>query len=122
SKLNPITGIKRIFSAKNWSELLKSLLKTAVLVGVAWLLIGEALPQLTAMARGDVRTAIGSALGLTLDVIIGLLLVFLLFSFIDIPLQRFFFLKEMRMTKQELKEEHKNQEGRPEVKARIKQV
>jgi len=51
-----------------------------------------------------------------------LLLVFVLFSFIDIPLQQFFFLKKMRMTKQERKEEHKNQEGRPEVKARIKQL
>src|SRR5690606_28070910 len=50
------------------------------------------------------------------------MLIFVLFSFIDIPLQRYFFLKKMRMTKQERKEEHKNQEGRPEVKARIKQL
>ena len=50
------------------------------------------------------------------------MLIFVVFSFIDIPLQRYFFLKKMRMTKQERKEEHKNQEGRPEVKARIKQL
>jgi flagellar biosynthetic protein FlhB len=51
-----------------------------------------------------------------------LLLVFVLFAFIDIPLQRFFFLKKLRMSKQEKKEEHKNQEGNPEVKSRIKQL
>ena len=53
---------------------------------------------------------------------LSLLLVFVAFSLIDIPLQRFFFLKKMRMTKQEKKEEHKTQEGRPEVKARIRQM
>jgi flagellar biosynthetic protein FlhB len=48
--------------------------------------------------------------------------VFVLFALIDIPLQRFFFLKKMRMTKQERKEEHKSQEGSPEVRARIRQL
>jgi len=66
--------------------------------------------------------AIGSALSLAFNMMLALLSVFVIFSFIDIPLQRFFFLKKMKMTKQERKEEHKNQEGRPEVKARMKQL
>lgn len=122
SKLNPITGLGRIFSAQNWTELSKSILKIAVLLSVAWLQLSEALPRLLALQRSDVTTAVGSAFNLTFDMLMTLLGVFILFALIDIPLQRFFFLKKLRMTKQERKEEHKNQEGRPEVKARIKQM
>lgn len=122
SKLNPLTGLAKIVSAQSWSELFKSMLKIVVLLLVAWLLIADAFPRLMALQRSDLLTAIGSALSLTFNMTLTLLLVFVLFSFIDIPLQQFFFLKKMRMTKQERKEEHKNQEGRPEVKARIKQL
>ncbi|ERI54343.1 flagellar biosynthesis protein FlhB [Pseudomonas sp. EGD-AK9] len=122
SKLNPITGLGRIFSAQNWSELLKSVLKVLVLLGVGYVLVRAALPELIALQRSSVLQAISAALSLTFNLTLCLLLVFVLFSFIDIPLQRYFFLKKMRMTKQERKEEHKNQEGRPEVKARIKQL
>lgn len=122
SKLNPITGIGRIFSAQNWAELLKSILKIIVLVGTAAALLLATFPQFMELQRGDVYTAITGAMTLVFYVSIMMVLVFVLFSFIDIPLQKFFFTKKMRMTKQEVKEEHKNQEGRPEVKARIKQL
>ncbi|MGG2399556.1 flagellar biosynthesis protein FlhB [Pseudomonas sp. SH1-B] len=122
SKLNPITGLGRIFSAQNWSELLKSILKVLVLLGVGYMLVRAALPELIALQRSSVLEAISAALNLTFNLTLCLMLIFVLFSFIDIPLQRYFFLKKMRMTKQERKEEHKNQEGRPEVKARIKQL
>ena len=122
SKLNPITGLGRIFSAQNWSELLKSILKVLVLLGVGYVLVRAALPDLIALQRSNVLEAISAALDLTFNLTLCLMLIFVVFSFIDIPLQRYFFLKKMRMTKQERKEEHKNQEGRPEVKARIKQL
>lgn len=122
SKLNPITGLGRIFSAQNWSELLKSILKVLVLLGVGYVLVRAALPELIALQRSSVFEAISAALNLTFNLTLCLMLIFVVFSFIDIPLQRYFFLKKLRMTKQERKEEHKNQEGRPEVKARIKQL
>ena len=122
SKLNPITGLGRMVGAQNWTELLKSLLKITALLSIAVWQLYYAAPQLIALQRTNIANAIGSAFSLTFDLAFSLLLVFVLFSFIDIPLQRFFFMKKMRMTKQERKEEHKNQEGRPEVKARIKQL
>lgn len=122
SKLNPITGLGKIFSAQNWSELLKSILKVLVLLGVGYVLVRAALPDLIALQRSSVFEAISAAMNLTFNLTLCLMLIFVVFSFIDIPLQRYFFLKKMRMTKQERKEEHKNQEGRPEVKARIKQL
>ena len=122
SKLNPITGLGRMVSMQNWAELAKSVLKIVVLLSVAWYLVVNAIPQLIALQRTNLLNAIGGALSLVFNLMLVLLMGFVLFSFIDIPLQRFFFLKKMRMTKQERKEEHKNQEGRPEVKARIKQL
>ncbi|MBC9249820.1 flagellar biosynthesis protein FlhB [Pseudomonas alcaligenes] len=122
SKLNPLTGLGRMFGTQNWVELGKSLLKIGVLVTVACLQILQATPKLIALQRDNLSEAIGSAFALTYDLLQTLLLVFVLFALIDIPLQHFFFRKKLRMTKQERKEEHKNQEGRPEVKARIRQV
>ena len=122
SKLNPITGLARIFSKQNWVELLKSMVKIAVLIAVAWILISDAIPQLTALQRTSLPTAIGTAFSMVFNVILALMGVFVVFSAIDVPTQKYFHLKKLRMTKQERKEEHKNQEGRPEVKARIKQI
>jgi flagellar biosynthetic protein FlhB len=122
SKLNPITGLGRMFGAQNWSELLKSLLKIGVLMLVAWMQMSSALPELMALQRTSITTAIGTAVDISFQVALNLMLVFVLFSIIDIPLQKFFFLKKLRMTKQEVKEEHKNSDGRPEVKARIRQL
>lgn len=121
-KLNPITGLARIVSAENWTELLKSMAKIAVLLGVAWMLISDAFPQLIALQRTSLTIAIGTSMAMLFNTLLALLGVFVAFAVVDIPIQKYFFLKKLRMTKQERKEEHKNQEGRPEVKARIKQI
>jgi len=122
SRLNPLKGLAKIVSAQNWSELLKSLLKITVLLLAAWWLVIDASARLLEFQRMDLTNAITQAFDLLFNTTLILLAVFVLFSVIDIPLQRFFFLKKLRMTKQDVKEEHKNQEGRPEVKARIKQL
>lgn len=122
SRLNPLKGLAKIVSAQNWSELLKSLLKITVLLLAAWWLVIDASARLLEFQRMDLTSAITQAFELLFNTTLILLAVFVLFSVIDIPLQRFFFLKKLRMTKQDVKEEHKNQEGRPEVKARIKQL
>ncbi|WPP00042.1 flagellar type III secretion system protein FlhB [Pseudomonas sp. HR96] len=122
SKLNPITGLARIVSAQNASEFLKSLLKASVLMGVAGMLIPATFAELMALQQTHVAKAVALGLTRVVQVIALLLAVFVLFAVIDIPLQRFFFLKKLRMSKQELKDEHKNREGRPETKSRIRQV
>ncbi len=122
SRLNPLKGLAKIVSAQNWSELLKSMLKITVLLLAAWWLVIDASTRMLEFQRMDLTNAITQAFDLLFNTTLILLSVFVLFSFIDIPLQRFFFLKKMRMTKQDVKDEHKNQEGRPEVKARIKQL
>lgn len=122
SRLNPISGLGRIVSAQNWTELGKSILKIVALTATAVYLLADAASSFIALQRGDIYTATAGALSKTFYIALTLILVFVFFSFIDVPLQRFFFLKKMRMSKQEVKEEQKTREGRPEVKARIKQL
>lgn len=122
SRLNPISGLGRIVSAQNWTELAKSILKISALTATAVYLLSAAAPSFIALQRGDIYSATAGAMSQAFYIALTLILIFVLFSFIDIPLQRFFFLKKMRMSKQEVKEEQKNREGRPEVKARIKQL
>jgi len=122
SKLNPISGLGRIFSAKNWTELLQSTTKIALLISIAWGLIVNAIPQLIALQYTSVLTAVGSAFSIAFNIIMTMMSVFVVFACIDIPLQKFFFMKKMRMSKHEKKEEHKNAEGSPEVKSRIKRI
>lgn len=121
-KLNPIKGIGRMFSMQNLSELLKSIVKIGVLLAVGWVLITGYLPEFISLQNTHLTNAVIKSLSLAFDLMLVLMMVFVIFSFIDIPLQQFFFLKKLRMSKQELKEEHKNQEGKPEVKAKIKQL
>ncbi|HEX7764682.1 MAG TPA: EscU/YscU/HrcU family type III secretion system export apparatus switch protein, partial [Cellvibrio sp.] len=103
SRLNPLKGLAKIVSAQNWSELLKSIVKIAVLLLAAWWLVLDASARMLEFQRMDLTSAITQAFGLLFNTTLILLTVFVLFSFIDIPLQRFFFLKKMRMTKQEVK-------------------
>lgn len=121
-KLNPIKGIGKIFSTQNWTELLKSIVKIIALLAVGFFLVKASIPEFISLQQTNIYTAIFGALKMAFNLMLLLLAVFVVFSFIDIPIQRFFFLKKLKMTKQEVKEEHKNQEGRPEVKAKIKQL
>lgn len=122
SRLNPIKGLGRLVAWQNWTELLKSLAKMAVLAGVAWFTFALRLPEVLALQHGDTLGAITGALRLMGDTALALVAVFVVFAVLDVPLQRFFFLRKQRMTRQERKEEHKQQEGRPEVKGRIRQL
>ncbi len=122
NRLNPISGLAKLVSAQNWTELLKSLFKVMVLGLIGWCLAVDTCQRLIAAQELDLASALSQSFNLIFNTALGLIGVFIVFALVDIPLQRFFFLKKMRMTKQERKEEHKNQEGRPEVKARIKQL
>jgi len=121
-RMNPLSGLKRMFSAQSLVELGKSLLKVSLLfgimVGLIWnnaqdLIKLNQLPVSVALAKGT-RLLAGGA------ILLGLALLFI--AILDTPYQRWSMLKKLRMTKQEVKEEHKNTEGRPEIKRRIREL
>lgn len=121
SKLNPINGFKKIFSAQSLVELVKSIAKIFLIAYVTYGFIkgkGALLYSLYDMPMMQAVNLIGEtviSLGIRISVI------YMIIALADFAYQKFKFKKDMRMTKQEIKEEYKNSEGDPEIKGKIKQ-
>ena len=121
-KLNPLKGLKRMFSSHSLMELLKSILKIVLIGSTLALLLQHQWPTLLQMNRMPPQMAMEQALGILSQAFILLGAVQMLIALLDVPYQRWSMQKQLRMTKQEVKDEHKNSEGRPEIKAKIRQV
>ncbi len=122
SKLNPVSGFKRMFSLKGLLELLKSILKFLLIGGVTvWVLWADA-DDFVALGAGDAREAISQVFALLGSGALLLASTLLVLAAIDVPFQLWEHTRNLRMTKQEVRDEMKDTEGRPEVKGRIRQV
>ncbi|MDX1301076.1 flagellar biosynthesis protein FlhB [Photobacterium sp.] len=122
SKINPLSGIKRIFSTRSLVELLKSSLKVAVIFSLLYHYLESNLAQLLAMQSLPLQQGVIMILTVLFDGVLRMGIALLIFGLLDIPYQRWEHLKQLKMTKHEMKEEYKNNEGRPEVKQRIRQI
>ena len=113
---------KTVFSFEGGFNVLKSLVKIAVVAVTAYLIIrvnvGSVLQLLTA---GSVRPAVGRVAGIAAQILVAGALIFLVISIPDYIVQRRQFIESMKMTKQEVKQEYKEMEGDPEVKSHLKQ-
>ena len=115
-KINPVSGFKRIFSLKNFVELIKSILKTVLLSAAAIVLV---LLGLETLLKGPVcgPECVAYSFGyMVKPLFIAFGLIFLLFALLDIGLQQWLFLKDQRMTKTEFKRERKDMEGDPTLR------
>lgn len=120
-KLNPIAGIGNLFSKQQMIDALKASALGLILGAAGATFLYKAWPGLVGLLSQPLPAAIHD-LGVTLGEVLGsMLLVIAAFAIIDWPLQRFLFAEKMKMSHQEAKEEHKQQEGSGEVKAKIKQ-
>lgn len=121
-RMNPIKGIKRVFSANSLNELVKALAKFSLvaLISIAWL--WYSIEELLGLSREPVKSAIPHALeiaGVSLLVVsCGLIFI----ALADVPFQLWNYQKKIRMTRQEVRDEFKETEGRPEVKSRIRML
>jgi len=121
SKLNPIKGFKRIFSMQSVMNFVKSLLKLGVVGAVVFMiLIGEMeyLPLMLDMSFNEALSYVGG-LVITLGIAIGTLYIFI--ALIDFAYTKWKHEKDLKMSKQEVKEEWKQAEGNPQVKQKIRQ-
>ena len=122
NRINPLSGLKRMFSLKSLVELGKALLKVGSLFASAMGVIYYLLPQMLRITDGSLE----SGLELTqssFPLLIGALLVSLLIiAMLDYFYQRYEHIKSLRMTKQEVKDEYKQTEGSPEVRAKIRRL
>ena len=122
NKINPIKGLKRIFSVKGLVELGKSILKVVLLVGLSTLVIYVMLPQLLMISHGTLNSAL-EIMYYAFPFLIGTLLAALaIIAAIDYFWQRHVHIEQLKMTKQEVKDEHKQTDGSPEVKAKIRRM
>ncbi|MGI9436201.1 MAG: EscU/YscU/HrcU family type III secretion system export apparatus switch protein [Geminicoccaceae bacterium] len=114
--INPVSGFKKLFSLKNLVELLKSILKTVLLAAAAIVLI---LLGLETLMKGPFcgPECVAFSFGIiTKPLFIAIALIFLAFAMFDVGIQRWLFLRDMRMTKTEFKRERKDMEGDPTVR------
>jgi flagellar biosynthesis protein FlhB len=122
SRMNPGAGLKRMFSAKAIAELLKALAKFFIVLFVALVVLSADIDDLLRIAHEPLDRAIIHSLQVvgwsTLWMACGLIII----AAVDVPIQLWESIKKLKMTKQEVRDEHKDQEGRPEVKQRIRQL
>src|SRR5271165_4389522 len=122
SRMNPLEGLKRLFGLSGFSELAKALLKCAVVGGVCAVVTSRLFGDVIALGHMAPKSAIGHGAGLLAGAFVWLCGSLAIIAMVDVPLQIFQFNRLMRMTRQELRDEAKDSEGRPETKRRIRQV
>jgi flagellar biosynthetic protein FlhB len=122
SRINPLKGLARMVSMTALVELGKSLLKFSVIGAVGWFYIWGHRDELMKLATIDISAAIAQSLSLALWCVVWMTGALMLVAMVDAPYQWWKHNKEMRMTKKEVRDEMKESDGRPEVKAKIRQL
>lgn len=121
-KLSPLAGIKRIFSASNGTEVLKMLAKCSIVLYTLYLVVHSSLDDLLHLQTLPLEEAITQGFAQYHHILLYFIAIVVVFAAIDIPLSHHLFTKKMKMTKQEVKQEHKNNDGNPEIKSRVRQL
>ncbi|MBV8237885.1 MAG: flagellar biosynthesis protein FlhB [Sphingomonas sp.] len=120
SRINPASGLKRILGPTGWIELGKSLLKVVLLGAIGtWLLMSSS-HAMFGLAASNVEVAVGALGGTLTHILIVMALGLVAIAMLDVPVQLIRLLGKLRMTKQEVKDEHKETEGNPELKGQIR--
>ena len=122
SRMNPAAGIKRMFSAKALVELLKALAKFFIILIVALLVLKSDIDDLLRIAHEPLELAVIHSLQVVAWSALWMACGLILIAAVDVPVQLWESHQKLLMTKQEVRDEHKDQEGRPEVKQRIRQL
>ncbi len=115
-KVDPIAGVKKLFSKNRLFEVIKQIIKFLVVFWVIYAAVKDALPNLTLLFRVDLSMSLGIIGELVKSIFVRVVLCFLVIGVADFFWQRFSFLKSMRMSKYEVKKEYIQQEGDPEIK------
>ncbi|MDK9779449.1 MULTISPECIES: flagellar biosynthesis protein FlhB [Vibrio] len=122
SKMNPLSGLKRMVGLQSWVELVKSILKVGLVTGVAIYLIQASQADLIQLSMDVYPQNIFHALDILLNFVLLISCSLLIVVAIDIPFQIWQHADQLKMTKQEVKDEYKDTEGKPEVKGRIRML
>lgn len=121
-RMDPIAGLKRMFSMKSLVELVKSIGKVLVVIGVAFLTLKMFEPQILGLGQEGLENGIRHALHISLWSVLLISCSTLLIAAVDVPFQIWEYAKNLKMSRQDIKDEMKDSEGKPEVKGRIRQL
>lgn len=122
TRLNPLTGFTRMYGKESFAELLRSLLRLLLIGGIAALVLRGAMDRLLAMPGQDLEVAVSNGVDAVFGVFYAVVGALAVLALIDVPYQRWAWKNKLKMSKQELRDEAKEAEGNPEVKARVRQV
>ncbi len=122
SKISPSKGMARLFSLRSIVEFFKGVLKIVVISVVGLVILKPYFGTIEHMVGLPVPQALDEMKTLVMQLLIGVLIVLAIIAAIDLLYQRFEHMKKMRMTKQELKDEYRQSEGDPHVKAKLRQL
>lgn len=122
SRLSPMQGIKRLFSLKSMVEALKGVIKITILIILIYRFVSGSMLEFAQYLSSDLGVAIVSMMELGLQLILQVGAAFLVLSFFDYLYQWWEFERQLKMTKQEIKEEYKQTEGDPQIKGKIREA
>ncbi|PKN20782.1 MAG: flagellar biosynthesis protein FlhB [Deltaproteobacteria bacterium HGW-Deltaproteobacteria-6] len=121
-KISPAKGFKRLFSIRSIAELFKGILKISIIGGVAYIIIRNEFDHLMPLADQSAWGMFSYIGGICFKILLYMTVVLVFLAILDYAYQRWEFEKSIRMTKQEIKDEYKNTEGDPMIKARIRRI
>lgn len=119
-RMDPLRGIKRMFSWQSIAELVKSVLKAMLLGGIIWWVVRHEQDQLFALITQPIDVALASAGRILIFAALAMVAGLAVIATIDVPFQLWQYYSRLKMTRQELKQEYKEMEGDPQLKARIR--
>jgi flagellar biosynthesis protein FlhB len=122
SKMSPIAGLKRMFSVQSLVELFKSIAKVTLVGFVAVVVLNYFLPETLGLTFQSIQLAIAHGIDIVIWSFVFVTLALALIAAIDVPFQVWSHKEKLKMTKQEVKDEYKQQEGDPLVRGRIRQM
>lgn len=120
-KMDPIKGIKRVFGPNGFIEMLKTILKFSVIAVSAFYLIKGQMSEIMVVGQGDLNSSLRQCVDLVIWTFLMVSATTLLIVLVDVPQQLWQYSKKMKMSREDIKKEHKDTEGMPEVKAKIRQ-
>lgn len=121
SKLNPLNGFKRMFSKRTFAELIKDILIVTVVGYVGYSFVKDNIQTILTFGALNIREIPAAFSQITISIFFKVTLIMITVAIADYVYQRYEYNKELRMTKQEIKEEYKQEEGDPQIKSKIKQ-
>lgn len=121
NKLNPVSGFKRIFSTRSIFELIKAVAKVCVIAYIAYATLKDKAGVIRLFYEIPLNSALSLIGDMIIDVGVKISIFYLIIALADLIYEKLKFKDDMKMTKQEVKEEYKNTEGDPQIKGKIRQ-